>query len=69
LDSTEPANYRGSYTTGSKDIADIEVTMHRNAEIIEIDGTVTIGLLTIVITTREMLRKLTFSEQEGGKRN
>jgi hypothetical protein len=69
LHPTEPANYRGSHTTGSKEIADIEVIKHRNAEIIEIAGTISIGLVSIVITTMEELGKLTISEEKGCSRN
>jgi hypothetical protein len=31
LESTEPANYRGSYTARWKEIADIEIAMYENA--------------------------------------
>jgi hypothetical protein len=55
LDSTEPADYRDSYTTTSKEIVDIEIAMYRNA-----------GIIT---TMMELLLKLTVSEGEGGLSN
>jgi hypothetical protein len=68
LNPTEPVNYRGSYTTGSKEITD-KVIKHRNAEIIEIAGTISIALVSIAITTMEELDKLTISEEKGCSRN
>lgn len=41
---TEPANYRGSYTTVSKEIAEIEIATCRNSGIIII--TTSISLVT-----------------------
>ena len=41
---TEPANYRGSYTTVRKEIVDIEIGMYRSAGTIIID--------TIIIAAR-----------------
>jgi hypothetical protein len=53
---TEPANYRGSYTTVSKEIVDIEIAMYQSAgTIVIMTGTATIALGTIVITTMELL--------------
>ena len=52
---TEPANYTGSYTAVSKEILDIEITMHQSA-----------GIIT---TMMELLLKLTLSEGEGGLSN
>jgi hypothetical protein len=34
---TEPANYTGSYTTGSKEIVGIEIAMYQSAGIVIID--------------------------------
>ena len=39
---TEPANYRGSYSTASKEIVDIEIAMYQSAG-------------TLVMTAVEML--------------
>ena len=64
----EPANYRGSYTTVSQEIVDIEIAMYQSAEIVKTD-TITIEPRTIVITAVELLLKLTISEHEGGLRN
>jgi hypothetical protein len=56
LHPTEPANYRGSYTTVSKEIVDIEIAMYQSAgTIVIMTGTATIALGTIVITTMELL--------------
>jgi hypothetical protein len=58
LGSTEPANYRGSYTTASKEIVDIEITMYQTA------GTI------VMTAVKLLLLKLRISdEQEGGLRN
>jgi hypothetical protein len=65
---TEPANYRGSYNTASKEIVDIETAMYRNAGTI-ITATITIEPWTIVIISMQLLFKLTVSEEEGGLRN
>ena len=60
---TEPVNYRGSNTRGSKEIVDIEIAMPRNAGIIAVvTGIIAIGFVTIVATTLELLHKLTISE-------
>ena len=64
---TEPANYRGSYTTVSKAIVDIEIAMYQIARIV-IPGTITIEPGTIAITAMQLLLKLTVSDQ-GGMRN
>jgi len=53
LDSTEPANYRGSYTTKSKEIVDIEIAMYQSAGMV-IPGTITIEPGTIVITAMKL---------------
>jgi hypothetical protein len=65
---TEPANYRGSYTTISKEIVDIEIAMCRNAGIVT-TGIITIRLETMITTTMGLLLKLTVCEEEGGLRN
>ncbi len=66
---TEPANYRGSYTTVSKEIVDIEITMYQSVGTIII-GTITVEPGTLVITAIELLLlKLTVIEEEGGLRN
>jgi hypothetical protein len=39
---TEPANYRGSYITEAKEIADIEIAMYRSAGIIILAGSLSI---------------------------
>jgi hypothetical protein len=39
---TEPANYRGSYTTVFKEIADIDISMYHSSKTVTID-TVTIA--------------------------
>jgi hypothetical protein len=58
LDSTEPINYRSSYTTASKEIVDIEITMYQTA------GTI------VTTAVKLLLLKLRISdEQEGGLRN
>jgi hypothetical protein len=51
---TEPANYRGSYTRGSKEIADTETAMHQSAETVIIDA-ITIAPRTIARTATQML--------------
>jgi hypothetical protein len=67
LDSTEPANYTGSYTTVSKEIIDIEIAMrNRNAPELKYN--------TLVTATQVLLSllKLTVSEEQeekGGLRN
>lgn len=70
LGSTEPDNYRGSYTTASKEIVEIEIEigMYESARII-ITGTITIESVTTITTTTELLLlKLTVSEEKGGLR-
>jgi len=59
---TEPANYRGSYTTGSKETVDIEIAMCRNTGI----GTTTIiaSCLESMVTTMGLLLKLTGCEEK-----
>lgn len=64
---TEPALYRGSYTTGSKEIVDTEITLHRNAGIV-IEHTITILPEIRVASMMKVLLKLTVCEQ-GGLRN
>jgi hypothetical protein len=65
---TEPANYRGSYTTASKEIVDIEIAMSRNNGIVT-TRIITIGLGTMVASTMELLLKLMMSEVQGGLAN
>ena len=65
---TEPANYRGSYTTASKEIVDIEIAMCRNAGIVT-TRIITIDLGTMVTTTIGLLLELAVYEEEGGLRN
>ena len=68
---TEPANYRGSYTTARKEIVDIEIAMYQSAGTLII-GTITIAARTIVTTMQLLwLLKLTVSQgqEEGGLRN
>ncbi len=65
---TKPANCRGSYTTASKEIVDIEIALCRNARIVT-TGFITIGLGTIVTTTMEPLLKQMIPEEEGGLKN
>jgi hypothetical protein len=68
---TEPANYRGSYTTVFKEIVDTEISMYRSYRTVTID-TITIAPRTKITTAMQMLwlLKLTGSqEQEGGLRN
>jgi hypothetical protein len=62
LDSTEPANYRGSYTAVPKEIVDIEIAMYQSAAaaIITITGTITIESVTAVTATMELLLLLLF---------
>lgn len=68
-DSTEPANFRGSYTAGSRDTVDIEIAMYQSARIV-ITDTITIAPRTIVTTAMQPLSlKQTVSEQEGGLKN
>jgi hypothetical protein len=59
-DSTEPANYRSSYSSASNEVVDIKITMCQSAS-------------TIVTTAIELLLllKLTVSEEqeEGGLRS
>ena len=70
LGSTEPANYRGSYTTALKERIGIEIAMYRNARILTTDAmaivapprTEAIGIIM------KLLDKLTVCEQ-GGLRN
>jgi hypothetical protein len=55
LDSTEPANYRGSSSTrGLKEIVDIEIAMYQSAGTVIID-TITITPKTIVTTAMQLL--------------
>jgi hypothetical protein len=70
LHPTEPVNYRGSYTTGSKGIVDIELAMYQSAA-----GTVITDIIIIIIAPRIvvitttmllLLLKLTVSGQEEG---
>jgi hypothetical protein len=67
---TEPANYRGSYTTARKEIVDIEIAMYQSAGTL-ITNTITIAARTIVTTMQMLwLLKLTVSqEQVGALRN
>ncbi len=52
---TEPANYRGSYNTASKEIVDIEIAMYH-----------TVGI-TVTSAMKPLLLNPTLSkEQEGG---
>jgi hypothetical protein len=63
LDSTEPGNYRGSYTTVSREIVDIEIAMYQSVG--TITGTIAIEPVTTVTTTMELLLlKLTLSEEK-----
>jgi hypothetical protein len=56
---TEPANYRGSYTTARKEIVDIEIAMYQSA-----------GTIVTAATQMLLLPKPTVSqEQIGGLRN
>jgi hypothetical protein len=50
---TEPANYRGSNTTVSREIVDIEIAMYQSAGIIT--GTITIEPVATVATTMQVL--------------
>jgi hypothetical protein len=71
LSPTEPANYTGSYTTGAKEIVDIEIAMYQSAGTL-ITDTLTIAARRTVTTAMQMLwlLKLTVSqEQVGGLRN
>ena len=61
---TEPANYRGSYTAEAKEMADIEITMHRNAGNV-IERTIAILQETSVKSMMKILFKLTVCEQGG----
>jgi hypothetical protein len=68
--STEPANYRGSYTTARKEIVDIEIAMHQNSRTLLIDTIARTAIVTTAIQQMLWLLKLTLSrEQEGGLRN
>ena len=61
---TEPANYRGSNTRGSKELVDIEIGMYQSAEVL-LTGTTAIGLVTILKTTMDpLLLKLTVLDKE-----
>ncbi len=65
---TEPANYRGSNTRVSKEIADIEIGMCRNARIVTTTGIITIVPIQMVTTTMESVAQADVSE-EGLWRN
>jgi hypothetical protein len=68
LDSTEPANYRGSYITVTEEIVDVVIDMSQSAVTVIMD-TITIAPRTIVTTAMQLLLvKLMVSEQEGGMR-
>jgi hypothetical protein len=68
LDSTEPANYRGSYITVIEEIVDLVIDMSQSAVTVIMD-TITIAPRTIVTTAMQLLLvKLMVSEQEGGMR-
>ena len=69
---TEPANYRGSNTRGSKEIVGIETAMYENARTVTRD-TITIAP-RIIVTIAAMqlfllLKPKVSAHEEGGTRN
>jgi hypothetical protein len=68
LGSTEPVNYRGSNTARSREIVDLEITMHRNAGIV-IECTIAILPETNVKSRMEILLQLSVSEEKRGLRS
>ena len=62
---TEPANYRGSYTTISKELVDTEITMRSDGVTIMTGITTTADLGATAKTTMELLLSMRVSEEGG----
>jgi hypothetical protein len=65
LDSTEPANYRGSYTTILKEIEDTEIMICSDGVPIMTGITTTAPVGATAKTTMELLLSMRVSEEGG----
>jgi hypothetical protein len=62
---TEPANYRGSYTTISKELVDTEITMRSDGVTIMTGIITTAALEATAKTIMELLLSMRVSEEGG----
>jgi hypothetical protein len=65
LHSTDPANYRASYSSISKEIVDTKITMRSDGVLIMTGVSTTAAVGVIAKTTMEVLLSMRISEKEG----